>query len=305
MGTWGTGLYSNDTTSDVKDIYIDLLKRQKDNETAYAETKEMLADVFGTEEEPLFWYALADTQWNIGRLMPEVKEKALMFINNKGGRDIWEGNLKNISKWENNLKNLEEKLNTPQPPEKTFPKAKDFVSNPWNIGDVYAYNGIPIGIVFSNTISKETKIVALSDIDSSGAPESASINWSTSYSGNYSYTTGATSAEYESTAKNDMNGKYNTEKILSYIASNDNTAMATTATSLYAPRVCEIGAFCAKSNWYLPAAGELWILYSNKAIINNAIANVGGTILDYYYWSSTEHSASQAWRVSFTLLTLP
>ena len=31
------------------------------------------------EEEPLFWYVLADTQWNYDRLQPEVKEKALFL----------------------------------------------------------------------------------------------------------------------------------------------------------------------------------------------------------------------------------
>ena len=32
------------------------------------------------EEEPLFWFALADTQWNYGRLLPEVKEQALAWL---------------------------------------------------------------------------------------------------------------------------------------------------------------------------------------------------------------------------------
>ena len=30
------------------------------------------------EEEPSFWFALADTQWKYGRLLPEVKEKAIL-----------------------------------------------------------------------------------------------------------------------------------------------------------------------------------------------------------------------------------
>ena len=36
------------------------------------------------EEEPLFWFALADTQWNYGRLLPSVKEKALLFLSKEG-----------------------------------------------------------------------------------------------------------------------------------------------------------------------------------------------------------------------------
>lgn len=32
----------------------------------------------GTEEEALFWYALADTQWNIGRLMTSADKKHVL-----------------------------------------------------------------------------------------------------------------------------------------------------------------------------------------------------------------------------------
>jgi hypothetical protein len=47
------------------------------------------------------------------------------------------------------------------------------------------------------------------------------------------------------------------------------------------------------STWYLPAKDELTILYSNKSATPFATADsfVGG-----YHWSSTENSASGAWR---------
>ena len=32
------------------------------------------------DEEPLFWLALAETQWKLGVLLPDVKEKALYWI---------------------------------------------------------------------------------------------------------------------------------------------------------------------------------------------------------------------------------
>ena len=35
MGTWNKRLYSNDTTCDVRDTYIDFLKQQFSNEKAY------------------------------------------------------------------------------------------------------------------------------------------------------------------------------------------------------------------------------------------------------------------------------
>lgn len=139
MGTWNAGLFSNDTTCDVKDTYIECLKQQLSNEEAYRKTYEEYEELIGTDEEPLFWYALADTQWNAGRLMPEVKDKALECIQNKGGLDFWEERPKGALKWQKTMQKLNKKIESPMPPEKKFPKPIVFKTNPWNIGDVYAY----------------------------------------------------------------------------------------------------------------------------------------------------------------------
>ena len=81
MGAWGTSLYANDSASDIRGEYVDKLRRGKSNEEATKALIEQNQDYMGdAEEEPLFWYALADTQWNYGRLLPEVKEKALHFL---------------------------------------------------------------------------------------------------------------------------------------------------------------------------------------------------------------------------------
>ena len=98
MGAWGTSLYANDAASDIRNDYIDKLKCGKTNEEAIKELVEENNQIMGdTEEEPLFWFALADTQWEYGRLMPEVKEKALFYLaqgkelerwNESGGKKI-------------------------------------------------------------------------------------------------------------------------------------------------------------------------------------------------------------------------
>lgn len=139
MGTWDTGLFSNDTTSDVRDTYIKFLKQQLSNEDAYQKTYEEYKDLIGTEDEPLFWYALADTQWNVGRLLPKVRDTALEFIQKKGGDSLWGQNLIGVSKWESTLLKLEEKIKKPIPAEKNFVNSIGFEQNPWNIGDIYAY----------------------------------------------------------------------------------------------------------------------------------------------------------------------
>jgi len=138
MGAWGSSLYANDTTSDVRDTYIDFLKDQLNNQEAYDKTIEQCSDYMNNpDESPLFWYALADTQWQIGRLMPDVKGKAIEWIKKGGGLELWEENRSGSSGWQKTLDKLLERLETEQRKEKKIPKRVD--QNLWNIGDMYAY----------------------------------------------------------------------------------------------------------------------------------------------------------------------
>lgn len=140
MGTWGTSLYANDFACDVRDDYIDKLRRGKSTEEIM---KEMMAgnlEIIGdTEEEPIFWFALADTQWNYGRLLPEVKEKALDFLERDEELGRWEGSEeKQLQKWLNVRKELKEKLLSPLPPQKKVSIYRLYKCK-WQLGDVFAY----------------------------------------------------------------------------------------------------------------------------------------------------------------------
>jgi hypothetical protein len=139
MGAWGTLLYDNDTTCDVRDIYTKFLQETQNNEDAYQKTIEELHEYIGDEEEPLFWYALADTQWRFGRLRPEVKNKALEWIDKKGGLEFWMESSNKETNWMKTLQKLKIRLESPIPPEKKIKKPIEFIRNPWNIGDVYVY----------------------------------------------------------------------------------------------------------------------------------------------------------------------
>ena len=86
MGAWGTTLYENDTTSDIRDTYMGYLKDQLSNEEALEKTLVEYQELLGDEDEEfLLWYALAETQWKVGRLTQEIKEKALEWIAKDGG----------------------------------------------------------------------------------------------------------------------------------------------------------------------------------------------------------------------------
>ena len=149
MGTWGTSLYSNDTTCDIRGDYIDKLKRGKSNEEATKELIDEYKEIEGDlEEEPLFWYALADTQWNYGRLLPEVKEKALFFLENEKELERWrEAGEKKLNAWLKTLDTLKTKINSPMPEKKKIYKYR-FYQCPWKLGDVFAYQ-------FNSEYSKE------------------------------------------------------------------------------------------------------------------------------------------------------
>jgi hypothetical protein len=139
MGTWGTGLYANDSTSDVRDSYIKFLKEGMENKEAYRKILDEYQEYIGDEEEPLFWYALAETQWKMGRLLPEVKSKAMDWIEKDGGLELWEENIKGKDGWKKTLDKLRDKLLQPMPVEKKIRKEQELNHNLWNIGDVYAY----------------------------------------------------------------------------------------------------------------------------------------------------------------------
>lgn len=149
MGFWGTGIYLNDFTCDVRDSYIDLLKQQIDNNNAVQTVINEYGDFSDEAEEALFWYALADTGWKTGRLLPEIKEKAIHFILHDGGIELWEDDCKKRDKWKIVLQKLKKELDSPMPKEKKFRKPEEFDRNPWNVGDLYAYK-------FHNKFADET-----------------------------------------------------------------------------------------------------------------------------------------------------
>ena len=140
MGAWGPGLFQDDLAQDVRDEYKDRLHRGKSGEEITKELMESykyaLADV---DDAPVFWFALADTQWNMGRLENFVKEHALEHI--EAGQDIkrWESeDPKGTKKRKLVLDALKEKLLSPQPLEKKVSQYRLYHCQ-WKIGDTYAY----------------------------------------------------------------------------------------------------------------------------------------------------------------------
>lgn len=139
MGTWGVNLYQDDTVLDVKEEYKYKLHMGKTNKEATEEIIEENQDLIeDIEEQSLFWFALADTQWNGGRLEEYVKNEALKYIELGTDLERWKDDTKLYEKRRKVLEKLREKLLAPQPEEKKMSKYRIYKCE-WKIGDVFAY----------------------------------------------------------------------------------------------------------------------------------------------------------------------
>ena len=76
-------------------------------------------------------------------------------------------------------------------------------------------------------------------------------------------------------------------------ASNTSTILSNCSARPIAASIC---ADYGDGNWYLPAENQLWTLYQNRSNINSAS---DANFVTTSYWSSTEHSATDARGVSF------
>ena len=91
-------------------------------------------------------------------------------------------------------------------------------------------------------------------------------------------------------ALSDFNGKANTAVIAA--ASSDTRDMCTVLNNFNASD--------SHKDWYVPACGQLALMYLNMIEINKALAKIGGTELAAEgYWSSSECSYDWSWAVYF------
>ena len=140
MGAWGPKLYENDVTNDVRESYIKILKETKDNEKTLSQIFDDYREYMDCYDDgPLFWFSLADTMWDYGRLTEVVKTEALHHI--ESGEDLkrWEEEGLDDPLYKKRKKELERlkiKLLKEQPKEKRLINRKKY-ENDWKDGDVY------------------------------------------------------------------------------------------------------------------------------------------------------------------------
>ncbi len=111
---------------------------------------------------------------------------------------------------------------------------------------------------------------------------------------------GITETTDQAVAKADFSGKEHTNAIIA--------AYTEHSVAMDARDMCSVlqtfndgennGGF---TDWYIPAAGQLYEIYTNKTNINAALTAMSSTAFSgSYYWSSSEFSSDNGWRVYFS-----
>ena len=140
MGTYGTGLYSDDTACDVRDAYREALDAGTDAEGARARVLNAFAEeLAGPDEGVVVRLALADTQFRLGRLGESARREALAVLDAGGDLERWrEAGAAEVRRRTAVLQRLRARLESPQPEPRPVrarrPRASQAVP-----GRVYAY----------------------------------------------------------------------------------------------------------------------------------------------------------------------
>jgi hypothetical protein len=83
---------------------------------------------------------------------------------------------------------------------------------------------------------------------------------------------------------------------------NTNAIIAQTgvaATTAYAAGIAKLYLGGGFTDWYLPAAWELNMCYNSASVVNKILGANGFQTNTWNYWSSTEITSNNAWRVTF------
>ena len=138
MGTWGTGLFSDDLAADLRGEFRDLIGEGLTTEAAVNRLQgEHESSVRDPEEESVFWLALAETGWRLGRLQDTVLKNALRVIDSGQDLSRWE-DAADRKKREQILSKLRAKLLSLPPSPKPVAKPKKS-SNEWQIGELIGF----------------------------------------------------------------------------------------------------------------------------------------------------------------------
>ncbi len=123
MGAWGTGIYSDDTACDVKEMCQEIfpfVSVDEGNRIIFEQYAEIVNSTFIDNDYAAFWYALADWQWKHGILTEDIRSKAIALLEAHTGIDEWQesGSAKDVKKRIAVMDALKSQLESEMPPKK-------------------------------------------------------------------------------------------------------------------------------------------------------------------------------------------
>jgi hypothetical protein len=169
MGTWATGLYADDEAQDARDSYREILSSGLDGASATDRfLNEWKAAMKDSDDGPGIWFALADTQWTLGRLEDRVRDAAIKIIDDGSSLDRWrEAGAKLAEKRQAVLLALKKKLLSPQPATKLIKIRKAAGIATWAPGELFSYR----------LRSGRQIVLCLESIDKNQAGRLSALNW--------------------------------------------------------------------------------------------------------------------------------
>jgi len=180
MGTWGTGISSNDVFADIHHEFVELYNDGGDPvEISSKIIKENWEMIEIPEDNHNFWFALALAQWECKQLAPDVFETVRSIIETGKDIDLWRelgSSEKDIRKREGVLRNFLEKLSTEKSRARARKKQR-ICDPPFEKGSCITFklaNGNYGGAVVLEAIPLKGyayNLVAVTRIDSVAPPE--------------------------------------------------------------------------------------------------------------------------------------
>lgn len=174
MGTWGTGIKSNDTSADIYDDFYKLYNEGKAVKEIFekliSKNKELIDDKYDSNN---FWFALALCQWECKQLDILIFEKVKEIIESKTDLVIWkelDATDADIKEREIELNKFLTKLQTEKKVAKKIVKTK-YYNSIFIKGDCFIFKMIDgnYGGAFVLTDEQNTEIganfIALTDIN--------------------------------------------------------------------------------------------------------------------------------------------
>jgi hypothetical protein len=157
MGVWGTGIFSDDNASDLREDYRRLISDGISGPEATGRLLKEWAPEGDPALEPVFWLALAVTQWSCGRLEERVKARALGVIEDGSALAQWHGAARLERKRQAVLDATREKLLSPQPAVRPI-KKRVLATCDWERGELIAYRLLPDDWVVLRTLDPWTDL---------------------------------------------------------------------------------------------------------------------------------------------------